>query len=271
MSRLRLVALVVGALVAAAAGWLVGDRLGNDDSAASASAVELTSCPTDDGGATIGHLESGDEVWIIGVTGDRWAVIRHPQQPLRPAWVPLTDIETGAHAGDLPQLACEEAEAVAATTTTAGPATSVVIGTTTTLPFVAPSTSSTLPPTTAPNDGVPPFVTVTPERPYLYVSTPVAPCSTESELLVAITVADPTLPTAVRSIVATWNSPAGPQTASLAPAGGNRFRLVVTANGPVGGEVPLTLTATGVDGAGNVGSGFAVVSLRDPNSFGCPT
>ena len=269
MSRMRLVALVVGALVAAAAGWLVGTRLAGDDDAASATAVDLLSCPTLDGGAPIGRLESGDEVWLIGVTDDRWAVIRHPDQPLRPAWVALTDIETGAHAGELPQLACEEAEVVAATTTTVGPGTTVAFNTTTTLPFVAPTTSSTLPPTTVPNDRVPPFVTVTPERAYLYVSTPVAPCSTESELLVAITVADPTLPTSVRSITASWNSPSGPQTASLSPAGGNRFRLVVTSNGPIGGEVPLTLTATGVDGAGNVGSGTAVVSLRDPNSFGC--
>jgi len=50
---------------------------------------------------------------------------------------------------------------------------------------------------------------------------------------------------------------------------GNRFSLQVLANGPNGGETPLTLTATGADGAGNVGTGQVVVSLRDPRSFGC--
>ena len=58
-------------------------------------------------------------------------------------------------------------------------------------------------------------------------------------------------------------------TANLVPVAGNRFSLQVLANGPNGGETPLTLTASGADGAGNVGTGQVVVSLRDPRSFGC--
>jgi hypothetical protein len=82
-------------------------------------------------------------------------------------------------------------------------------------------------------------------------------------------VADPTVPLTIRSIVANWNSPAGPQSANLSPIAGNRFRLVISANGPTTGELPVTLTATAADGAGNVGTGILTVSLRNPTSFGC--
>ena len=85
----------------------------------------------------------------------------------------------------------------------------------------------------------------------------------------SIAIADPTLPLTLRSIVATWNSPAGPQTANLSPVAGNRFKLVITANGPAAGELPVLLTATATDGVGNVGTGTATVSLRNPSSFGC--
>ena len=85
----------------------------------------------------------------------------------------------------------------------------------------------------------------------------------------SIAVVDPTLPLVIRSIVATWTSPSGPQTANLQPVAGNRFKLVISANGPTSGELPVTITATAADGAGNVGSGVVTVSLRDPASFGC--
>jgi hypothetical protein len=86
---------------------------------------------------------------------------------------------------------------------------------------------------------------------------------------VSIVVADPTLPVAIRGIVATWTGPAGPMTANLTPEAGNRFLLSIATGGPAGGELAVTLTATGSDGAGNVGTGTATVSLRDPASFGC--
>ena len=78
-----------------------------------------------------------------------------------------------------------------------------------------------------------------------------------------------TLPLSIRSIIANWNSPAGPQSANLTPVAGNRFQLVITANGPASGELQVTITATAADGAGNVGAGTLTVSLRNPASFGC--
>ena len=112
-------------------------------------------------------------------------------------------------------------------------------------------------------------MTVTTDRAFLYVVSGVAPCVAEESLEVTIVVADPTVPITIRSIVATWSAAGGVQTANLVPVAGNRFSLQVLANGPNGGETPLTLTATGADGAGNVGTGQVVVSLRDPRSFGC--
>ena len=263
------IALVVGTLAAAVVGWQLTSSAGGDDAATAVGAVDLVSCPTSDGAVTIGRLSDGDQVWLIGRTGEQWAVIRHPDDSLRPAWVPLARVDTAASTRDLPELRCDQAEVVVATTTSMATATTTAAtSTTTTLP-PSTSSSSTLPPTTVSTDRTPPTVVVTPERSFLYVATPIAPCNAESSLLVAITVSDPTLPLSIRSIVATWDGPAGPQTAFLTPAGGNRFQLVVDEPGTVAGEAALTLTATANDGAGNVGTGVAVVSLRDPASFGC--
>ena len=48
-----------------------------------------------------------------------------------------------------------------------------------------------------------------------------------------------------------------------------RFRLSIATDGPTSGEIPVTITATATDGAGNIGTGSKVVALRDPASFGC--
>lgn len=56
--------------------------------------------------------------WPLGVTGDRWAVIRRPGQPLQPVWLPLAMVSHGADAGPyLPDLSCAAAADVAAATT----------------------------------------------------------------------------------------------------------------------------------------------------------
>jgi len=266
-------ALVVGSLAAAAGGWFGVQRLtAAEPTATVITATLLYTCP-DDALAVVGSVPEGARVWLIGITDDRWAVIRHPDRPDQPAWLPLAQLSTTAHRGQLPQLTC--AAAIGATTTAppdtqvatsvGATTTTAVLATTTTSP--ASTTSSTS--TTMVGDTTPPVVTVTVDRAYLYVLTTAAPCSAETTLLVTITVADPTVPLTIRSIEATWFAPAGPQRANLTPAGGNRFQLQVPANGPPAGETALTLTATGSDGAGNVGIGQLVVALRDPGSFGC--
>ena len=268
------VALVAVSFVAAGAGWFGASQFGADATPGTAlAAVDLYECPAD-GSRSVGQVHAGDEVWLIGVSDDRWAVIRNPDDPDRPAWLPLALVATAASAGDLPQLTCGQVVATATTTPTvittttptspsASTSSPVVLATSTS----TSSTSSTS--TTIATDKVPPTVTVSTDRAYLYVRSQIAPCNSEDSLVVSIVVADPTVPLSIRSIVATWNAPDGPQTANLVPVGGNRFSLEVAANGPAAGETPLTLTATGSDGAGNVGTGQTVVSLRDPGSFGC--
>ena len=239
-------ALVLGSLAAAAGGWFGVQQLTAEEPSADVIATTaIYSCP-DDGLTEIGSLQEGARVWLIGVTDDRWAVIRQPDQPDRPAWVPLAQLDTAADAGQLPRLTC--ASAIGATTTTAPEAqVATSVGATSTTAVLATSTSAVS--TTSSTSTT--------------IATDVTP------LLVTIAVADPTVPLTIRSIEATWNAPSGLQRANLTPAGGNRFQLQIPANGPPTGETPLTLTATGSDGAGNVGIGQLVVALRDPGSFGC--
>lgn len=269
------VALVVVSFVAAGAGWFGASQFGGDATPGTAlAAVDLYECPAD-GSRSVGQVHAGDQVWLIGVSDDRWAVIRNPGDPDRPAWLPLALVDTDASAGDLPQLTCGQVVATATTAATAATTTTTPASASTSSPVVlatstsTSSTSTSTTSTTIASDTVPPTVTVTTDRAYLYVRSEIAPCSSEDSLEVSIVVADPTVPLSIRSIVATWDAPGGPQTANLVPVGGNRFSLEVAANGPATGETPLTLTATGSDGAGNVGTGQAVVSLRDPGSFGC--
>ncbi len=265
--------LLVATLGAAAAGWFVTTSVLADDTddevATVVGEVPLRSCPTSAGAATVGAVAPGDRVWLIGVTGDEWAVIRHPQRPSEPAWMPMALVRTEARAGDLPEFRCSAAEVAVVTTTTA-PTTTLpgVVATTTTVVGTTVPTTSTLPPTTVSGDIAAPVVTVEADRPYLYTSPAAGTCAIEAELLITVRVADPTLPVSVRSIVAEWMGPGGPQSANLTPIAG-RFKLVVTAGGPLEGELPLTIIATGVDGAGNVGVGSLVVSLRNPASFEC--
>ncbi len=271
-------ALAVGSLAAGALGWIGAQRIGNEEtSATTLAATDFFECPvTADPTAvvSVGQVHAGDRVWLIGTTDNRWAVIRNPDHPEQPAWMPLALIHTNSSPAALPQLTCTQAAVTATTlppvdngpTTTTGQVVSstVVLASTTTESSTTTSTS-----TTVPSDREPPVVTVTTDRPYLYVLTDRAPCSLETTLEATIVVADPTLPVTIRSIVATWDSPDGPQTANLVPVAGNRFSLQVSANGPASGETPLTLTATASDGVGNIGVGTVIVSLRNPNSFEC--
>jgi hypothetical protein len=270
-------ALVAGSLAAGGLGWFVAQQFGDDEPTATAlAATDFYDCSITTDTATaksVGQVHAGDRVWLIGTTQNQWAVIRNPDHPDRPAWLPLALVDTNAPTAALPQLTCAEAITTATTVVTdTGPATTlgqgvpstVVLETTTTESSTTSSTSTTLP-----SDVTPPLVAVASDRAWLYTLTGRAPCNAETSLEVTISIADPSLPLTIRSIVATWTSPAGPQTANLVPVAGNRFSLQVPTNGPAGGETPLTLTATASDGVGNVGTGQLVVSLRDPASFGC--
>lgn len=267
------VALIVGSFAAAGAGWFGARQLGDEDTVSTAvAAADLFGCP--DGTSepvSIGQVHVGERVWLMGITDDRWAVIRHPDTPDLPAWLPLAAVDTNATKGDLPTLSCAaaaeltgEAPVTTAPSTSVGTASTVVLATSTTVVETTSTTSTTIP-----FDTFPPIVTVTADRAYLYVQSAIPPCDLESSLVVTIAIADPSVPLTIRSIVATWTTPAGVQTSGLSPIGGNRFQLVIPANGPPTGETPLTLIAKGSDGVGNVGEGQLVVSLRDPASFGC--
>jgi hypothetical protein len=275
------IAVVVVSLVLGAIGfWYMHRPADNGANAAAVGAVDIYPCPDDTthgAVASIGQLHGGDRVWLVGVSQQRWGILRRPGQPTRTAWAPLSMLRTDATVGDLPEVRCnvDAATLVATTTTTTPPTTAPpttvhtnpgkpgVPGTTTT------STTSTTTTTLVQGDRVPPTVTVTANRDHLFVETAVKPCSTEVDLEVTITVADSTLPVAIRSIVANWTTPAGPQSSGLTPIAGNRFLLHVKDNGPTTGEVPLVLSASAVDGAGNVGTGDLTVSLRAPASYGC--
>ena len=87
------VALVAASLAAGALGWFAAQQLGSDETPATArAAIDFFDCAvTSDAtiALAIGQVHAGDTVWLIGTTDDRWAVIRNPDQPDRPAWLPL--------------------------------------------------------------------------------------------------------------------------------------------------------------------------------------
>lgn len=269
-SRARVAApWVVGALLAAALGWFGVSHYAPAKAAGSVpDAVDLYSCPME-GAVSIGRLQAGDPVWLIGVSGDRWGVIHHPDDPTRPAWVPLAQLSPLTNLSGLPEMSCDTDPSTGTTAppTTLPPTTVAGAPTTSTTTTSTTSTTSTTT-TTIPTDAAPPTVTLTTNRPFLYAS-PAAACPTEVEMEVTVTVADPTLPLTIRSISANWSAPAGPQSSGLTPTTGNRFILKVEGNGPASGEIPLIITATAADGAGNVGAGTITVFLRDPGSFDC--
>jgi len=271
------VALVLGSLAVSGGGLLAG-RYGaeqfndNDDSSGIATgAASIYGCP-EAGAAAIGVVGAGDELQLLAVTDDRWVVIRHPDHPDQLAWLPLALVDTDADAGDLPDLTCGAAASVTPTTvgvdTTTTPSVSTTTSSTTTTSSPTTTTSISTS-TTVSGDVTPPTVTLTANRAHFYVPPVNATCVGEDELEVTVVVADTTLPLTIQSIQAAWTGPSGAATAALTPIGGNRFRLQITTNGPNSGELPVTITATGSDGAGNVGSGQLVVPLRKPSSFGC--
>ena len=102
------IALILGSLLAGVLGWFLVSTFGPSDEAESApGAIDLYSCPID-GAQSIGQLQPGADVWLIGVSAGRWGVIRHPDDPDRLAWVPLAQVSTAANRGQLPEMGCDQ-------------------------------------------------------------------------------------------------------------------------------------------------------------------
>lgn len=257
---------IAGCLLAGAVGWFTTSHVGASSNGTAAGTVNIYSCPMA-GATSIGQLHTGDAVWLIGVTDHRWAVIRHPSTQDRPAWVPLAMIRTSADAGDLPEISCTTDPSTGTTApASTSPATTVVGASTTTTTTAPASTTSTS--TTISTDTTPPVVTVTADRDFLYVS-PAPKCAAQESLLVFVQVTDPSIPTNIGAPTATWTTATGIHTANFVTSNGNGFRLVITADGPTSGDIPVTITATGFDAAGNKGAGTLIVQLRNPATNGC--
>ena len=263
-------ALVVGS-AAALVGGVVGARTYFEDSGSTTgtagAGTAVYECPMA-GALSIGEVHEGDTVWLIGVTGGRWAVIRHPQQPDRPAWMPMALVSTGADTGDLPELGCADAVDLAGgapTESTAIPTDdstpTSISGSTTTIGSTTTSTSTT---TTVAGDTTGPTVTLTPSRDFLVLTPPGGECGT---LLVTAVVDDPTLPLSIVSAQATW-SVKGVEHEQALVVSGYKFTLTVDkASGPPSGSVPLTITIIIRDGLNNRTTATLPITLRA--SGGC--
>ncbi|MEI7547273.1 MAG: hypothetical protein WCK21_04345 [Actinomycetota bacterium] len=264
-------ALVLGSLAAAGVGW-VGARQYFEDGAGNAATagagIDLYDCPMA-GALSIGQVHPGDRVWLIGVTGRRWAVIRDQDQPDRPAWMPLALVDTRADTGDLPELGCADAVdlAGAAPTVSTAPPTSLgsrttVAGSTTTSSSTTISGSTTSTKVVTDHDG--PIVTITADHTALVVTPPVGACST---LTVTVVLDDPTLPLAVVSAEATWTGKSGPREKALTPVGKSFTLAVPSTDGPTGTATQLTITVVAKDGLNNTSIATLPITLKA--SGGC--
>jgi hypothetical protein len=259
------IAFVVGSLLAAAIGWVGVSRVAGADHGGSVKgAVDIFSCPMQ-GAKSIGQLHAGDAVWVMGVSEHRWAVIRHPLTPDQPAWVPLAMIRTNASPDELPEMGCEANPNTATTAPpTTGSASTLPGATTTTLPATTTSSSTT---TTISSDTTPPKITITADKDQKIVYTKsVNQCS--STLLFRITIADPSLPLELNGVEVGW--PGSDGTVQAKNILRNEWQVLfegVTISAP---QVPLTVTVTATDGAGNVGTGTLLLTLATtPPPAGC--
>ena len=121
------VALIIGSLVLGVASWFAVKTFASADAPAVApTAVDLFSCPMD-GAQSIGQLQPGDDVWLVGVSAGRWGVIRHPDDPDRLAWVALAQLGIGQPARNLPEMGCDANPTTITTSTTSTTSTTTAI------------------------------------------------------------------------------------------------------------------------------------------------
>lgn len=214
-------------------------------------------------GAALGDLHRGDEVWVIGRSGEDWLVIRNPQQLTSPAWMPTADLLPGGDTSSLPELTCSRAEDVAATVPDpTGTSTTVPADTsTTTTPTTEVSTTTTVPgttvaPTTTPPDTTGPTVTISTDSPFLYSEGGAGCAGYLQQLTVTVSASDPSGAT-IGSV--SWATPGGSGSASS--LGGGLYRI-----GPVysthNGIVTMTITVQATDGVGNTTTRQTTIDFR---------
>jgi hypothetical protein len=259
------IAFVLGSLLAAAIGWVgVSHVAGADHGGSAKGAVDIYSCPMS-GARSIGQLHPGDAVWVMGVSEHRWAVIRHPLTPDQPAWVPLAMIRTNANPDELPEMGCDTNPNTATTPPpTSSPASTLPGETTTTLPESTTSSSTT---TTISSDTTPPTITfrVDNDQKIVYTKT-VNQCS--DTLIFSVRIADPSLPLTLNGFDVTWPGGDGSVVAQQL-IGTNKWQVVFSGQAISAPQVPLTITATATDGAGNQGTGTLLLTLATPPATGC--
>ncbi|MEQ1872330.1 MAG: hypothetical protein ABL953_01280 [Ilumatobacteraceae bacterium] len=234
-------ALVAATLAVAGAGigYVAAGSSGTTPSAFASDAVDMIDCPAR-GGGSIGQLHRGDRVWVIGRAGG-YLAIQHPSQPGRAAWVIAVDVVPDEAVAGLPVVDCEVADATAidAALPTETPPSSTVDAVTTTV--------------LAPVDVTGPTINLQPERTYIYTGSGVFPCSDEDELEVTVQLSDPSAPTTVVSLVATYVGTNGETLDVLVvPSGSLRWTIgTIDAFAPQSGTSTMTVTVTARDSLGN--------------------
>ena len=239
-------------------------------------------------GAALGDLHRGDQVWIIGRTGASWAVIRHPDNPGAPAWMPRAALADYGDLEGLPELTCSTALAAAAApvptsasptsaTATASSAPSSPTAPPPTAPTSAPRTTAgstraqpttpasatpaptaptPTPPATAPKDTTGPALTLTTDSGFLYSEGSSACTAYRQQVTLTVAASDPSGATVT---AATWT--AGGKSGAATSLGGGRFRV-----GPLysthSGTIPMTLSVTARDSLGNTSNAARTVDFR---------
>jgi hypothetical protein len=287
---------IVAAVAALGAGLAIGLTgllgRGGADVTLRPDAASYYGCSDDTAwGAPLGDLHRGDQVWIIGRTGASWAVIRHPDNPGVPAWMPRAALTDYGDLQGLPELTCSTALAAAALVpsaaapTSASPASATATASsappaptpprstaagstrtqpiapapTTTAPTAAPTTRATPTPTspaTTPKDTTGPALTVTTDSGFLYSEGSSACTAYRQQVTLTVAASDPFGATVT---AVTWA--AGGKSGAATSLGGGRFRV-----GPLysthSGTIPMTLTVTARDSLGNTSNATRAVDFR---------
>ncbi len=86
-------------------------------------------------------------------------------------------------------------------------------------------------------------------------------------LIFSVRISDPTLPLTLNGIDVSW--PGSDGSLKVDPLAKNKWQVVFSGLTLSVPSVPLTITATATDGAGNVGTGSLQLTLANPPATGC--